>query len=80
MRSTQSLTDMLSQETGRVRAIQATNPAELYEFLAAGLWQNAQIYVIRNDRRHVLVFAGAREVALDRQAAARVWVESETVR
>ncbi len=79
MNRTRPLAEMARRETGRVKAIRAANPDEFHQLLAAGLWQGVEVRVVQNDRRHMLVLAGEREVALDRQAAACIWVQVEIV-
>ncbi len=73
------LADMQRPELGRIAAIRGASPDELRQMLEVGLTQDAEIRVVQNDRRHVLVFARDHEVALDRQAAGCIWVEVEIV-
>jgi Fe2+ transport system protein FeoA len=70
-----ALSDLRPDQQAKVVIVRTKTAQELQSLMMAGILPNAQVNVMHRDGRHVLVFADCKELAVDREIAAGIYVE-----
>ena len=70
-----ALSDLKSDQQGRIVTVGTAISTELQSLLRAGIKPNACVSVVQRDGWHILFFADSRELAVDREIASEIYVK-----